>query len=138
VSPLQPSTLQPRGTNLAALRSRRGAASLLETVVAHRSRRGGASLLGTVVPHLSLLAAAKLHAVAHRSLLQLGASWLCPYSLLSPRRWRASKLRPCELVLLLQRLQPIEVEGQVVIPGPGHSDLVVRQSADAEVVSWKK
>jgi hypothetical protein len=66
---------------------------------------------------------------------QLGASWLRPCSLLSPRGWHASKL--C-LVLRLQSLQPVEVEGQVVVAGPGRSDLVVRKSADAGVVSWKK
>jgi hypothetical protein len=43
-------------------------------------------------------------------------------SLLSPRGWRASKLRPCELVLRLQTLQPVEVEGQVVVAGPGLKD----------------
>jgi D-arabinose 5-phosphate isomerase GutQ len=40
-------------------------------------------------------------------------------------------LCPCELVLRLQTLQPVEVEGQVVIAGPGRSGLVVRKSADA-------
>jgi hypothetical protein len=59
-------------------------------------------------------------------------------SLLSPRGWRASKLRPCELVLRLQTLQPVEVEGQVVVAGPGRSGLVVRKSADVGVVNWKK
>jgi hypothetical protein len=67
---------------------------------------------------------------------QLGASWLRPCSLLSPRGWRASKLRPCELILRLQSLQL--VEGQVVVAGRGHSGLVVRKSANAGVVSWKK
>jgi hypothetical protein len=47
-----------------------------------------------------------------------------PCSLLSPRGWHASKLRPCELVLRLQALQPVEVEGQVVEAGPGRSGLV--------------
>jgi hypothetical protein len=69
---------------------------------------------------------------------QLGASWLRPCSLLSPRGWHASKLCPCELALRLQTLQPVKVKGQVVVAGPGHSDLVVRKSADAGVVNWKK
>jgi hypothetical protein len=55
---------------------------------------------------------------------QLGASRLRPCSLLSPRGWRASKPRPCELVLRLQTLQPVEVEGQVVEARPGRSGLV--------------
>jgi hypothetical protein len=55
---------------------------------------------------------------------ELEASWLCPCSLLSPRGWRASKLQPCELVLRLQTLQPVEVEGQVVEAEPGRSVLV--------------
>jgi hypothetical protein len=58
-----------------------------------------------------------------------------PYSLLSPHGWRASKLRPYELVLRLQTLQPVEVEGQVIVAGPGRSVLVVRKSADAGVVN---
>jgi hypothetical protein len=41
---------------------------------------------------------------------QLGASWLRSCSLLSPRGWRTSKMRPCELILWLQTLQPVEVE----------------------------
>jgi hypothetical protein len=69
---------------------------------------------------------------------QLGASWLSPYSLLSPRGWHTSKLRPCQLVLRLQTLQPVEVEGQVIVAGPRRSGLVVRKSADAGVVNWKK
>jgi hypothetical protein len=135
VSPPPPSTLQPRGANLAALRSRRGAASLLETVVAHRSRRGAANLLETVVPHRSPLAAARPRLWPTYRSWQPGASWLRPCSLLSPRGWRASKLCPRELVLLLQRMQPVKVEGQVVVPRPGRSGLVVRQSADA---GWRK
>jgi hypothetical protein len=69
---------------------------------------------------------------------QLGASWLRPCSILSPCGWHASKLRPCELILRLQTLQPVEVEGQVVVAGPGRFSLVVRKSADAGVVNWKK
>jgi hypothetical protein len=68
---------------------------------------------------------------------QLGASCLRPYSLLSPRGWCTSKLRPYELVLRLQTLQP-EVKGQVVVAGPERSGLVVTKSADAGVVNWKK
>jgi hypothetical protein len=66
---------------------------------------------------------------------QLGASWLRPCSLLSPRGWRTSKLCPCELVLRLQTLQPVEVEGQVVVAGPGRFSLVVTKSADAGVIN---
>jgi hypothetical protein len=71
----------------------------------------------------------------------MGASWVRPCSLLSPRGWHASKLRPCELVLRLrlQTLQP--VEGQVVEARPGRSSLVpyggVRK-VDAAVKNRKK
>jgi hypothetical protein len=116
-------------------RSRRGAASLLEIVVPHRSPLVAANLLKTA--HRSRLAAARLQAVAHRSLLETGS--LLVASLLPPEStWVApSKLRPCELVLRLQTLQPVEVEGQVVEAEPRRSGLVVR-SADAGVVNWKK
>jgi hypothetical protein len=89
------------------------------------------------VPHRSPLAAAKLQAVAHRSLLATRS--LLSASLLPPEStgWCASKLRPYELVLRLQTLQP-EVKGQVVVAGPERSGLVVTKSADAGVVNWKK
>jgi hypothetical protein len=86
--------------------------------------------------HRSPLVAAKLQSVAHRSLLATGS--LLAASLLPPESTGASKLRPCKLVLWLQTLQPVEVEGQVVVAGPGRSGLVVTKSADAVVVSWKK
>jgi hypothetical protein len=46
-------------------------------------------------------------------------NWESHGCVLSPRGWRASKLRPCELVLRLQTLQPVKVEGQVVVVGLG-------------------
>jgi hypothetical protein len=52
------------------------------------------------------------------------ATFLLPLVLLSPHGWCASKLRPCELVLRLQTLQPVVVEDQVVEAGPGRSGLV--------------
>jgi hypothetical protein len=82
------------------------------------------SLLETTAAHCSRLAAVRLQAVPYRRSWQLGASWLRPCSLLSPCGWRASKLRPCELVLRLQTLQQVEVKGQVVEAGPGRSGLV--------------
>jgi hypothetical protein len=77
-------------------RSRRGAASLLETVVPHHSPLAAANLLETA--HRSRLAATKIQDVAHRSLLETGS--LLVASLLPPEStWVApSKLRPCELI----------------------------------------
>jgi hypothetical protein len=77
----------------------------------------------------------KLQAVAHRSLLATRSLLAASLLLLSPHGWHASKLRPCELVLRLQTLQLVEVEGQVVIVGPVHFGLVVTKSADAGVVN---
>jgi hypothetical protein len=72
---------------------------------------------------------------------QLGASWLRPCSFLSPRGWRASKLRPYGLVLQLHTLQEVEVDAQVVETKPGRSGLVPQggvKSVDAVIVNWKK